>query len=74
CFIYAFLWIRREAETSVKETWENAARWLFILPARATYLFRVALDRCPKQQQRPCTQITREERWLDGGELPSMKH
>jgi len=52
-------WRGREEQRRASETWENEMRWLFILPAKATYLFRVALERGLKQHQRPCTQITR---------------
>lgn len=61
-------WQGREEQRWPSETWENEMRWLFILPAKATYLFRVALERGLKQHQRPCTQITRLalRRRLDG--------
>jgi len=51
-------WQGREEQRRQSETWENEMRWLFILPAKATYLFRVALERSLKQHQRPCTRIT----------------
>lgn len=76
-------WQGREEQRRASETWENEMRWLFILPAKATYLFRVALERGLKQHQRPCTQITclaTEPERLDGrmggrkSGVPSIKN